>query len=131
MQSAPESNVIESTSDAEVENYLAETCVNMETNVLDCWRINQTKFPILAKLSEKFLFIPASSASVERLICIAGKVFRPERCNLKDSTFHTLMMINCNGTILKNKKRVKQWTIDNIGDFKNGIAKYSLIPTIV
>ena len=42
----------------------------------------------------------ATSAPVECLFSIAGKVFRPERCSLKDDTFEKLnMMIKCNHQI--------------------------------
>ena len=40
--------------------------------------------------------IPASSAPVERLFSIAGKVFHPNRCCLKNKTFEELMFIRCN-----------------------------------
>ena len=42
------------------------------------------------------LGVPASSAPVERLFSIAGKVFKPDRCRLTDKTFETLMFIRCN-----------------------------------
>ena len=39
----------------------------------------------------------ATSAHVECLLSTAGKIFRPERCSLKDDTFEKLnMMIKCN-----------------------------------
>jgi hypothetical protein len=47
----------------------------------------------LAKLATKYLSVPASSAPVERLFSIAGKVFRPDRMRMKDETFETLMML--------------------------------------
>ena len=43
-----------------------------------------------------YLSVPASSAPVERLFSIAGKVFRPERCRLTDKNFETLMFIRSN-----------------------------------
>lgn len=57
---------------------------------------NEDKFPILAKLAKIYLNVPATSAPVERLFSIAGKIFRPDRCRLNDSTFQMLMMIKCN-----------------------------------
>ncbi|VDI11014.1 Hypothetical predicted protein [Mytilus galloprovincialis] len=42
-----------------------------------------------------------SSAPVERLFSTAGKTFRPERCRLADGTFEKLMMVKCNGKMLK------------------------------
>ena len=40
--------------------------------------------------------VPASSAAVEQLFSVAGKVFRPDRCRLTDKSFETLMFIRCN-----------------------------------
>ena len=42
------------------------------------------------------------SAPVEQLFSVAGKVFRPERCRLKDETFYRLMFIHCNDKYLKD-----------------------------
>ena len=47
-------------------------------------------------LAKRVLSVPASSAPVELLFSVAGKVFKPDRCQMKDSTFETLLFINCN-----------------------------------
>ena len=47
-------------------------------------------------LAKEVLGVPSSSAPVERLFSIAGKVFRPERSNLTDNRFEELMFIRCN-----------------------------------
>ncbi|CAG2247836.1 unnamed protein product [Mytilus edulis] len=52
-------------------------------------------------LAVQYLAIPATSAPVERLFSTAGKTFRPERCRLADGTFEKLMMVKCNGKMLK------------------------------
>ena len=74
----------------ELETYLQESCQEMDTYPLDCWKINYINYPTLAKLANKLLATPATSAPV------VGKVFRPESCSLKDDTFEKLMMIKCN-----------------------------------
>ena len=80
----------------EPETYLEESCQEMDTNPLDYWKINYINYPTLAKLANKLLSTPATSAPVECLFSIAGKVFRPERCSLKADTFEKVMMIKCN-----------------------------------
>ncbi|KAG7173468.1 putative hAT family C-terminal dimerization region-containing protein 22 [Homarus americanus] len=56
--------------------------------------MKRNKFFALAnQLAAKYLAILATSAPVERLFSIAGKLFRPERCNLSDKRFEQLMMI--------------------------------------
>ena len=43
----------------------------------------------------------AESAPVEQLFSVAGKVFCPERCRLKDTTFQKLMFLKCNKGLKK------------------------------
>ena len=83
-------------SDDEVDRYITEPVLPNTTDVLAYWKTNQYKFPILAKIACQYLAIPASSAPVERLFSIAGKVFRPDRCSLTDKNFEKLMFIKCN-----------------------------------
>ncbi len=82
--------------DANVDEYLQAPLLPQEENPLEFWKVNEMKYPTLAKLVPVHLCIPASSAPVERLFSIAGKVFRPDRCRLKDKTFEELMFIRCN-----------------------------------
>ena len=44
------------------------------------------------------IFLEFHHLHVERLFSIAGKVFTPDRCRLKDSRFEQLMFIRCNNT---------------------------------
>ena len=82
--------------------FLSEPCTEMSENPLMYWQINSNKFPLLSNLARKHLAIPATSAPVERLFSIAGKVFRPVRCRLNDKTFEQLMIIKCNAkTVLQ------------------------------
>ena len=55
---------------------------------------------LVERLNNCFSSKSATSAPVECLFSIAGKVFRPERCSLKDDTFEKLKMMNkCNHQI--------------------------------
>ena len=66
----------------------------MNDSVLEFWKDNSFRFPSLASPAIKYLDIPA--ISVERIFSIAGKIYRPDKCSLKDQTFETLMTIKCN-----------------------------------
>ncbi len=84
----------------EVADYLALPVLDEEEDPLEFWKTKQHRFPSLSKLAEYHLSIPASSAPVERLFSIAGKIFRPERCRLTDITFEDLLLIRCNAEVL-------------------------------
>ena len=84
------------TESSEVEEYLNQPPLEKISDPLQYWRTNGLKWPHLAKLASRYLAIPASSAPVERLFSIAGKVFRPERASLSDKRFEELMFIRCN-----------------------------------
>ena len=63
----------------------------MKANQLDLWHQEETNYSFLSKLAVSVLGIPVSSAAVERLFSIAGKIYRPDRCRLSDSRFEQLM----------------------------------------
>ena len=58
----------------EVEEYLKEPCIEQKDD----------PYPNLDILAKQVLSVPASSAPVERLFSIAGKVFKPDHCQMKD-----------------------------------------------
>lgn len=64
--------------------YLSTPCLAESTHPLMFWKENQNSFPNLSVLACKYLAIPASSAPVERIFSVAGKIFRPDRCHLND-----------------------------------------------
>ena len=53
-------------------------------------------YPTLAVIAKCVLSVPASSAHVECLFSVAGKNFRPDRCQMIDTTFECLIFIKCN-----------------------------------
>ena len=85
-----------STTPQEIESYLNSPLLDEDCNILQFWCAHKTKYPTLAALARKYLCVPASSAPVERLFSMAGKVFTKERSRLTDSHFEDLMFIKCN-----------------------------------
>ena len=86
----------------------AETTQNLMTFYIASCICVQTGQRLLHKstfscgMAKLLFFSPNSARStpVECLSSIAGLVFRPERCSLKDDTFEKLnMMIKCNQQI--------------------------------
>jgi hypothetical protein len=84
----------------EVNDYFAQPCSDRTSDPLAYWKGQQSNFPKLAHLALRYLNVPASSSPVERLFSIAGNIFTPNRCSLKDNTFECLMFIRCNANIL-------------------------------
>ena len=78
---------------SDIDAYLSEPCIDMNDSVLEFWKDNSFRFPSLASVAIRYLAIPATSAPVERMFIITGKIYRPDRCSLKDETFETLMTI--------------------------------------
>jgi len=85
----------------EVQDYLREPSLDRSKDPLAYWSTQDTKYPHLATLAAKYLAVPATSAPVERLFSIGGKIFRPDRCRLSDTVFEQLMFIHSNGHIDK------------------------------
>ena len=80
-----------------LEDYLSATCLSKVADPLAYWKGQEDLNPTLAKLACQYLQIPASSAPVEHLFSVAGKIFTSDRCNLIDANFEKLMFIRCNG----------------------------------
>ena len=85
------------TASSEIDQYLSEDV--QECDSLSYWQVNASRYPNLSTLARKHLAAPATSAPVESLFSVAGKIFRPERCLLADKTFESLMFIRCNSNV--------------------------------
>ena len=83
----------ETSHELEISKYLEEPIVDHKTDPLEYWKSKSEQFPILSAIAEATLAVPASSAPVECLFSIAGKVFRPDHCRLSDAKFESLMFI--------------------------------------
>lgn len=59
---------------AEMANYLQEEVVDGETNALEWWKSNESRLPLMTKMAQKYLCIPATSRASERIFSKAGNV---------------------------------------------------------
>ena len=81
----------------EIKEYFSLPCIpDDDDDILGSWKSTRDKYPTLAGLAAIYLTTPASSAQVERIFSIGGKIFRPERCRLNNDLFQTLMFIRSN-----------------------------------
>jgi hypothetical protein len=100
---APPSATTQSLPNMEITDYFSQPPLPEHSKPLDFWNENMFRYSILSKLAAKYLSIPASSASVERLFSVAGKVFRPERCRLSNTHFNNLRWCR---VIIRNKHTI-------------------------
>ena len=83
----------------ELDLYLSEDEEDHKCDIMAYWKSHSKKFTTLSKMAVTYLALPASSAPVERLFSIAGKLFRADICLLKDKHFESLMFLKCNTTL--------------------------------
>ncbi len=67
-----------------------------KTTILEFWALHRLTFPVLYSLAMRYLCIPATSATSERVFSAAGRVFTPLRGSLKPSNLEDLTMIKIN-----------------------------------
>jgi hypothetical protein len=56
------------------------------------WKANENTFPKLSKIALRYLSIPASSATVERIFSRAGNVMTPKRTRIKNDIFEAQVL---------------------------------------
>lgn len=83
------------TAEEEVRQYLEESLVKQEHNVLDYWR-NNTRYPSLRKLAKRYLCIRPSTVSSERLFSAAGALVDKKRNRLDPERVKMLIFLNKN-----------------------------------
>ena len=75
-------NLVEGVVDAELARYNKETPLETNSNPLEWWKNKMKTYPIIANVARRYLGIPASSASVERLFSVAGLTISDDRGRL-------------------------------------------------
>ena len=72
-----------------------------ETKVF--WRHHQHEWSELAAYAKCILTVPATSATMERVLSVGGAILRPSRRRLSDNIFEKLMFLKCNLHLFKNE----------------------------
>ena len=86
--------------ESELRSYFDSPSEPISSNPLIYWSNNKDKYKRLCVIAQNVLALPASSAPVERLFSIAGKVFRLDRCRLAHNRFSHMMFIRCNNHLI-------------------------------
>ncbi len=79
--------------EVELKSYLQTMQVDGETDPLDWWRLHQANFPRVARLAQKYLCIPATSAPSERAFSFGGNIVTCHRSLLKPETVDKLVFL--------------------------------------
>lgn len=80
------------TSDNELNTYLNESLErNMEINVLEWWKVNSGRYPILAKIARDVLAIPITTVASESAFSTSERVLDPYRSSLTPTTIEALI----------------------------------------
>lgn len=77
-----------------------KSMLNSNMSTSSFWCKNSSNFPLLNKLSQVLLNIPASSAYIERYFSICGIVFDKKRMNMNPELLRMRSMIKANIKIL-------------------------------
>ena len=73
--------------------YLKEEPISQKIYLLDYWKQNATRFLILNILTRKYLAIPATSASIERIFSISNDIITKKRNRLTSVTIKQLILL--------------------------------------
>ena len=90
--------------EVEIDNYLNEMITPTQPeriNVYQCWNNNQNSFPILSRITRKYLSIPATSVPCERLFSDAGNLVTSKRTRLGHEVVNQLLFVKRNSLCCK------------------------------
>ena len=67
----------------EVVKYLGDAPAEKTADILDFWRVNAGKYPMVARLARQIRAIPALSSTSERVFSSAANICTVKRTNLR------------------------------------------------
>ncbi|XP_062577042.1 E3 SUMO-protein ligase ZBED1-like [Saccostrea cucullata] len=97
-----ESKDVENVAEKELERYIGCQVEIEDHNltILEWWKKNAVFFPRLSILAKKFLAIPASSVSSERVFSLGGQIVSKKRCRMSHNNVDLFIFLN---------KNIKYW----------------------
>ena len=76
--------------------YLNESNIKITDNVFMWWFDNRTRFPSLYNMAQKYLIIPATECTSERVFSTGGIVLESKRSKLSGPHVDMLIFVNFN-----------------------------------
>ncbi|XP_057787908.1 zinc finger BED domain-containing protein RICESLEEPER 2 isoform X2 [Salvia miltiorrhiza] len=90
----------------ELTQYLSEAPVPMQTDVLDWWRVNSSRYPRLCLMARDFLVVQSTALLPEHIFCVKGDEIDRQRSFIPQYDTQALLCANSwmqNGIKLKHK----------------------------
>jgi hypothetical protein len=87
----------------ELAKYLKLPQLSLATDTLAWWKINQDKYPRLARMARQLLAVPATSACCERFFSAAGLAFSDLRQAMSEGHLEAVMWAKFNVVNLKKQ----------------------------
>ena len=84
------------TGTSEVQRYMLELQINRNEDPLKWWYNNESRYPCLSLIAKKYLCIPATSASSERVFSTSGNIVTHKRSTLTSENVQSLVFLNYN-----------------------------------
>lgn len=80
----------------EVSGYQTAAPLPLAENPLDWWKKHHNEYPLLAKLAKRYLCVPGTSVSAERVFSTAGDIVTAQRSTLTPEHVHQLLFLHKN-----------------------------------
>ena len=74
------------------------------SSTLGFWKAHEKNFPKLSPIAKKYLGVPASQASVERVFSVSGHIFSLKRRSMSLNLLEILVFLKLNEELLTVKK---------------------------
>ncbi|KAK0150377.1 Zinc finger BED domain-containing protein 1 [Merluccius polli] len=84
------------TATAEVKRFREEPPLPLPDNPLSWWKVHEHEYPVLSKVAKRFLCIPGTSVSSERVFSSAGDIVTAQRSVLKSEHVDQLVFLHKN-----------------------------------
>ncbi|CAL4234715.1 unnamed protein product, partial [Meganyctiphanes norvegica] len=83
----------------ELEGYLREPSVDVQSDPMQWWNSRTTIYPNLSLTAKQYLCIPATSVPSERVFSTAGNIVNKKRTSLSPENVDMLLFLNKNYSI--------------------------------
>ena len=98
---AVQSKTVDACAEEEMDLYCRSPSVPLSEDPLDWWHRHKGTFPLLSRLAKRYLCIPGTSVSAERVFSTAGDVVTAKRSTLKPDHVDQLVFLHKNLEIPK------------------------------